>query len=51
MLDIDVIPFVSCSGTLIYIINFQFQPNLRGSNFRPYYWEIENSNGQLGPEL
>ena len=29
MRDIDVILFVSCSGTLIYIINFQSQPNLK----------------------
>ena len=51
MRDIDVIPFVSCSGTLIYIINFQFQPNLRWSNFRPQYWDFETSNGRLGPKF
>ena len=39
MRDID--DFFSCSGTLIYIINFQFQPNLRWSNFRLYYCEIQ----------
>ena len=36
MRDIDVIPFVSCSGTLIYIRKFQFQKNLRWSNFWLY---------------
>ena len=35
MSDIDVISLDSCSGTLIYIRKFQFQQNLRGSNFGP----------------
>ena len=49
--DINVISSVSCSGTLIYIINFQFQPNLRRSNFRPQYWDFETSNGRQGPKF
>ena len=49
--DIDVIPFVSCSGTLIYIINFQFQPNLRWSNFRPQYCDIESLKWPAGSEF
>ena len=51
MRDIDVISFVSCSGTLIYIINFQFQPNLRWSNFRPYYCDIESLKWPAGSEF
>ena len=42
---IDVISWFSCSETLIYIIKFQFQPNLRWSNFWLYYCEIQTSNG------
>ena len=51
MRDIDVISFVSCSGTLIYIINFQFQPNLRWSNFRPQYCDIESLKWPAGSEF
>ena len=39
--DIDVISWFSCSGTWFYITNFQFQPNLRWSNFWLYYCEIQ----------